>query len=135
MAGTKAHNALKALLKKYGLAPICINRNQEFQFGDGKVEPSYYTFIYPVVINGVYVGDIPLAEVAVPCPALFSKQMQKEWQMIVDFGNDKWTSPLMNLEMKFRHATPVVPIADYGDVKSFDKKAMQIPSKFWMKGH
>ncbi len=78
VAGSKDHHELKALMAKFGLKPTKEYKTQEFQFGDGKTAVSFVTWVYPVVIQGRYVGDIPLAEVAVPCPALFSKQMLKD---------------------------------------------------------
>ncbi len=133
VAGSKAHHELKALLAKFGLKPIKEYKTQEFQFGDGKTAVSYMTWVYPVVIQGRYVGYIPLAEVAVPCPALFSKQMLKDWKIVMDFGENKWTSEYLKVSMPFKYDTPVAPIADYGDVRTFSRQGLDIPMKFWIR--
>ncbi len=85
------------------------------------------------MIQGRYVGDMPLAEVGLPCPALFSKQMLKDWKIILDFGENKWSLSYLNVAMPFKHDTPFVPIADFGGGKSFSRQQLDIPMKYWLR--
>ncbi len=51
----------------------------------------------------------------------------------MDFGENKWTSEYLKVSAPFKHDTPIVPIADFGDVRSFSRHALEIPMKSWIR--
>ena len=91
------------------------------------------TWWYPVFINSIYLGDMPLAEVPGVCPALFSQSLVIEWKVIIDgerqevrgtSNGKKWAVPFK------RDGTPYVPLCD---VKSTFNPSVRVPPKFRLK--
>ena len=100
-------------LASLGLKPLVIMKQEEFIFGDGKVDASDCAFIYPALLDGQFKGTIDMARVQVPCPALFSLKMAKAWDCMTYHAGEKLYIKKFDKEFPFVNGTPIVNILDY----------------------
>ena len=130
VAGKKNHALMQKKLATYGLKAIKVDKQDEFQFGDGEGATSDCAYVYPCVLNGNYVGQLTQAQVDVPCPSLFSKAMLKHWNCDLRFGDQVTKINRYNKEIPFRKGTPYVDIFEFGPVETFDRN--KIPREHWL---
>ena len=61
-------------------------------------------------LDGKIVGSIDVARIPVDCPALFSKRMMKEWEMLLDFCKQETTIRRFNCVVPFLNSVPVLDV-------------------------
>ena len=110
VAGHDVHEAWQAYLAEKGLRPVKISKQEEFIFGNGKVEMSDCAFQYPAYLDGKLVGSLDIARIPVSCPALFSKRMMREWEHVLDFKRQVTTVGAFNLQYPFEDTVPVLDV-------------------------
>jgi DNA uptake protein ComE-like DNA-binding protein len=130
VGGHGGHKRNRAYLQEYGLKPIQAQCHEQFQFGDGKIEPSVIKHYYPVFVKGEYRGTLDQAEVNCDCPQLLSKQMMKKWDVDLCFGKSQTKIHKFNVEFPFSaHDVPIVNIFDF-DSKQLNEQWHKIPDHF-----
>ena len=109
-AGPEVHQRMHSFLEPYGITPVQILKQEEFIFGNNQVEMSDCSFQYPVFFNGHLVGAIDIARLPVPCPALYSKRMMKQWKHVLDFDKQETRIGEFNLTYPFKDTVPILDI-------------------------
>ena len=112
VCGPKGHQEMREFLRKIGLKPVKVDKQEEFQFGDGEVVMSDCAFLYPCFLQNKYVGYVRIARVSVPCPPLFSKEMLKEWKCNLRFHDQALDITRFGVTVPFRQGSPVINILD-----------------------
>ena len=113
--GPEVHLQMHEYLKKYGLVPIQVNKQEEFIFGNNQVEMSDCSFIYPVYLGGKLRGAVDIARLPVPCPGLYSKKMMKQWKHVLDFDKQETYIKEFNLTYPFKDTVPILDIFQMPD--------------------
>ena len=108
--GPEVHAKMHSFLEPYGIIPIQLNKQEEFIFGNNQVEMSDCAFQYPVYFNGKLVGAIDIARLPVPCPALYSKRMMKQWKHVLDFDKQETRIGEFDLTYPFKDTIPILDI-------------------------
>ena len=113
VSGPDDHDLFQKKLLKIGIVPLKINKQEEFIFGDAKTAVSDCAFVYPTFLNGKFASVIDMARVPVPCPALFSLQMAKQWHCITDHCLEEVVVQKHGRRFPFHKGTPYLNVLDY----------------------
>jgi len=84
VARKRWHNSMRAALAKKGLTPVRRDIEENFKFGDGRVERSSTAVVYPVGFYGSH-GSIDVAEVSSECPPFLSVETMGKLGVVLDF--------------------------------------------------
>ena len=116
---------MASLLGDFGFKPVRLEKQEEFIFGNGEVETSDCSFEYPVFLKGKFQGTIDIARISKPCPALFSKRMMADWEVMLDFAKHMLLIKKHKVELPFKDSIPVVDIFDLPEL--LDKRKIPPP--------
>ena len=75
---------------------------------------------------GKFQGAIDVARISKPCPALFSKKMMAEWEVMLDFAKNTTAIRKHKVELPFKDSIPVIDIFDLPEL--LDRR--KIPPSF-----
>jgi hypothetical protein len=116
VSGPDDHVKMTAALALIGLQPVRKDKKEQFIFGDGIVEESECSYIYPAFIRGQYVtGGINIAKVNVPCPPLFSIGMAAQWECITNHKKKYVRIGRFRHKVPFKDGvTPYIDVFEYG---------------------
>ncbi len=130
VGGEEGHTDNRNLLAQYGLKPIKVSCNEQFQFGDGHIEPSTTKYFYPTFVKGKFRGALDQAEVKKPCPQLMSKKTMKTWDVDLCFGSSTTRINKFGVELPFSERdVPIVNIFDF-NAKDLQDEWHKIPAHF-----
>ena len=85
VGGPTFHKHLRSLLKKRGLKPVRIDKQEKFKFGDSRIERSVCAWRYPTGIKRHH-GELDIAEVQCPCPGLMSDEAMHDLDVSLHTG-------------------------------------------------
>ena len=71
IGGEEHHEKWRKYLLQFGIKPVYVEKKEEFAFGNDQAEMSTCAWLYPMFLDGKYVGDIDVASVKSPCPPLW----------------------------------------------------------------
>ena len=108
-----------------------MDKQEEFIFGNAKVETSTCAWQYPVYFEGKLVGAVDIADIPVSCPALWSKRMMKEWSHVLDFADQMTYVKKFKLQYPFKDGIPILNIFQMPK----NLRASDVPPQFRTERH
>ena len=89
VAGKKWHREVQKRLKLLGLKPVRRDVQEDFQFGDDRVETSICSWDYPTGIHE-HNGVLNIAEIESNCPGLMSRETMDDLDLILKMREKKY---------------------------------------------
>ena len=130
VSGPDDHVKMRNYLAKFGLQPTKHERYEEFICGDGHIDKSIVSWVYPVFIYGIFRGVIDIAECTVPCPPLFSLGMAEKWECISDHKKKQLILGKYRVTIPFRKSTPYLDVLDLDVVSKETIDLTEVPIDF-----
>ena len=123
VAGSQWHKAVQQHLATKGLAPVKLDKTEDFQFGDDRTDTSVCSWLYPVGVHGLN-GSLDIAEVTSNCPGLMSKDTMGSLDIDIKTRTDSYRCGFANVDdYKCEHSPSghsLIRVDWFGDLSELD---------------